>query len=120
MLRPLRDSRWGDAAMPWYFYVAHFFAGALVANGIPHFVNGISGRRFISPFGKPPGRGESSAVSNVLWGGANLLVGLAILWWLPMAMPLELLDVIVFAIGFFLMAVMLANAFSQRRTDPPQ
>jgi hypothetical protein len=101
--------------MPWYVYVAHFIAGAFHANGVPHLVNGISGRRFISPFGKPPGRGESSAVSNVLWGAANIIVGCAILWWLPMTMPPELLDAVVYGAGFFLMAVMLANAFSQRQ-----
>jgi hypothetical protein len=103
--------------MPWYFYVAHFAAGLFLANGIPHFVNGISGRRFISPFGDPPGRGESSPVSNVLWGEANMIVGFAILWWLPMAVPLELLDVAVFALGFFLTAVLLAGAFGQRQAE---
>jgi len=101
--------------MPWYFYVAHFFAGAFLANGIPHFVNGISGRAFVSPFGKPPGRGESSAISNVAWGGLNLVVGCALLWFWPLALS-DALDIIVFAIAFFLMALMLANTFSRRRT----
>jgi hypothetical protein len=102
--------------MPWYFYIAHFIAGFLLANSIPHFVNGISGRSFISPFGDPPGRGESSAVSNVLWGEANMIVGLAILWWMPIAVPLEILDVAIFLVAFFLAALVLGNAFSQRRT----
>jgi hypothetical protein len=100
--------------MPWYVYIAHFFAGAVLANSIPHFTNGISGRRFVSPFGKPPGRGESSAVSNVLWGGANIIVGGGLLWLLPMVTS-DLLDVVVFAVAFFLMALMLGNTFSQRR-----
>ncbi len=26
--------------MPWYDYLAHFLAGAFLANGIPHFVQG--------------------------------------------------------------------------------
>ncbi len=100
--------------MPWFFYIAHFIAGLILANSVPHFVNGISGRRFISPFGDPPGRGESSALSNVLWGGLNMVAGFAILWWMPLAMPWEILDVIVFALGFFLAAVVLSNAFAQR------
>ena len=100
--------------MPWYFYVAHFFAALFLANAIPHFVNGISGRRFVSPFGKPPGRGESSAVSNVLWGEANIVVGALLLWFFRPARPFEPLDAIVFAVGFFLAAVALAKGFSRR------
>jgi hypothetical protein len=100
--------------MAWYFYIAHFAAGLLAANGIPHFVNGISGRAFISPFGKPPGRGESSAVSNVLWGGANFVVAYILLWFWPMPMPADPLDALVFGVAFFGMAVMLGSTFSQR------
>jgi hypothetical protein len=103
--------------MPWWLYVAHFIAGAIAANSVPHFVNGISGRPFVSPFGTPPGRGESSAVSNVLWGGLNMVAAFAILWWLPMSVPLDILDVIVFAAGFFVMAVTLAYSFNQRRIE---
>ena len=46
--------------MPWYDYLAHFFAGAFLANGVPHFVQGICGNKFQSPFASPPGVGESS------------------------------------------------------------
>jgi hypothetical protein len=53
-------------------YVAYFFIGALFINGIPHFVQGISGNLFQSPFAKPPGVGESSPLVNVLWGAFNL------------------------------------------------
>jgi hypothetical protein len=56
-----------------------FVAGLLLANGVPHFVNGISGRRFHSPFARPPVRGKSSALSNVLWGLANFLVAFLLL-----------------------------------------
>jgi hypothetical protein len=100
--------------MPWYFYIAHFVAGLFLANSIPHFVNGISGRAFISPFGNPPGRGESSAVSNVLWGGSNMVIGFGLLWFWPLAIS-DALDLVVFAAGFFLAAVGLASTFSQRR-----
>lgn len=64
--------------MEWYAYLAYFAAGALVANGVPHFVNGISGRRFQSPFARPPGVGESPPVVNVLWGAANFAGGFAL------------------------------------------
>ncbi len=65
--------------MPWYFYLLEFLAGAFLANGVPHFVQGISGNPFQSPFAKPPGVGESSPVINVVWGFANLLAGVLLL-----------------------------------------
>jgi hypothetical protein len=58
--------------MPWYRYLAYFFGGAILANSLPHFGNGISGRPFQSPFAKPPGEGLSSSTVNVLWGFFNL------------------------------------------------
>ena len=65
--------------MPWYFYLLEFLSGALLANGVPHFVQGVSGNPFQSPFAKPPGVGESSPLSNVLWGFANLVAGALLL-----------------------------------------
>lgn len=60
-------------------YLAYFFAGLLIVNGTPHFVQGISGNPFQSPFAKPPGIGESSPLVNVLWGSFNFVVGYALL-----------------------------------------
>jgi hypothetical protein len=37
--------------MPWYFYVLEFVSGMLLTNGVRHFVQGVSGHRFQSPFG---------------------------------------------------------------------
>ncbi len=54
--------------------IAYFFAGAVLANAIPHLVSGLSGHPFQSPFAKPPGQGLSSATVNVLWGFANLVI----------------------------------------------
>jgi hypothetical protein len=65
--------------MPLYFFLLELISGALLANGVPHFVQGISGSPFQSPFAKPPGIGESSPVSNVLWGFANLVGGAILL-----------------------------------------
>jgi len=61
--------------MQWLVYIACFLAGAFLANFVPHFVNGISGDRFPTPFAKPPGRGLSSPAVNVLWGLLNLVFG---------------------------------------------
>jgi hypothetical protein len=56
-----------------------FFAGAFLCNCIPHFVSGLQGRPFPTPFAKPPGVGDSSPMVNFLWGFLNLLIGLALL-----------------------------------------
>jgi hypothetical protein len=61
--------------MKWYHYIACFFAGMFLANAVPHFVHGISGDSFPSPFSTPPGKGLSSPTVNVLWGLLNLVVG---------------------------------------------
>ena len=65
--------------MPWYVYVAYLAAGGFLANGVPHFVNGISGRKFQSPFASPPTVGESSPVVNVIWGMCNFAIGLVLI-----------------------------------------
>jgi hypothetical protein len=61
--------------MEWYYYVAAFFGGAFLANAVPHFVQGVSGNKFPTPFAKPPGKGLSSSLVNTLWGGFNIVVG---------------------------------------------
>lgn len=61
--------------MEWYVFPASFFAGAFLTNVVPHFVNGISGDPFPTPFAKPPGKGLSSPTVNVAWALANLIVG---------------------------------------------
>ena len=61
--------------MTWYNYLAGFFAGMFLANVVPHFVHGISGDRFPTPFAHPPGKGLSSPTTNVVWALVNLIVG---------------------------------------------
>ena len=61
--------------MHWYDYIGSFFAGAFLANAVPHFVHGISGDRFPTPFASPPGKGLSSSTVNMLWALFNLVVG---------------------------------------------
>ena len=61
--------------MAWYDYLLNFVAGAFLANGVPHFVQGISGNPFQTPFAEPAGVGESSPRVNVVWGFANLAAG---------------------------------------------
>ena len=60
--------------MDWLCDLAYLFGGAFAANAVPHFVSGMMGRPFQSPFAKPPGRGLSSSTVNVLWGFANFVI----------------------------------------------
>lgn len=59
--------------MNWLHNVSYFFGGAFLANAIPHFVSGMMGRAFQSPFATPSGVGLSSSTVNVLWGFANFV-----------------------------------------------
>ena len=61
--------------MNWLHDASYFFGGAFLTNAVPHFVSGVMGRPFQSPFAKPPGEGLSSSTVNVLWGFFNLVVG---------------------------------------------
>ena len=61
--------------MSWYDYTACFFAGIFLANFVPHFVCGVSGDRFPTPFARPPGKGLSSPTVNVVWALVNLVAG---------------------------------------------
>jgi hypothetical protein len=101
--------------MPWHFYVLDFISGLLLTNGVPHFVQGVSGNRFQSPFGSPPGVGESSPLSNALWGFANLAVGFILLWFFGPQGPEAGIGWVVVGVGAVLAAVVLANHFGKVR-----
>lgn len=64
--------------MNWLHDGSYFLAGAFLSNGIPHFVSGVMGRPFQTPFAKPPGKGLSSSTTNVVWGFFNFAVGYAL------------------------------------------
>ena len=109
----------GTSNMPWYFYVLDFLSGLFLANGIPHFVQGVSGHRFQSPFASPPGVGESSPLSNALWGFANLAVGFVLLWFFGPQGSGAGLGWIVLGLGVLVMAVGLSIHFGKVRSKKP-
>ena len=102
-----------ETKMKWYHYVAYFFGGAFLANCVPHFVNGISGSPFQSPFSSPPGQGLSSSTVNVLWGLLNLLVGYLLIGRVGKFDHKRMVHFLLFAAGFVLMAIMLAQTFGK-------
>ncbi|WP_267221270.1 hypothetical protein [Dyella silvae] len=58
----------------WLHNLSYFFGGAFLANAVPHFVWGISGRPFQSPFAHPRGEGLSSSTVNVIWSFVNAVL----------------------------------------------
>lgn len=59
--------------------IVYFLGGAFVANAVPHFVSGVMGRPFQSPFARPPGKGLSTSTVNVVWGFFCFTVGSLVL-----------------------------------------
>jgi len=101
--------------MAWYFYLAQFVSGLFLANGVPHFVRGISGEKFQSPFASPRGVGESSPLVNVVWGFANLAVGFALLRAFAPQEPDETLGWIAVGAGVLLIGVAMSRHFGRVR-----
>ena len=99
--------------MKWYHYIACFFAGAFLANTIPHFVHGISGDCFPSPFANPPGRGLSSPLVNVLWGLGNLIAGYA-LFRAGKVFKANIWGLLVFLAGIAFISITCAHTFSMK------
>ena len=97
----------------WFHDVAYFFGGAFLANFVPHFVNGVSGNPFQSPFAHPPGEGLSSSLVNVLWGFLNLVVAYFLILRVGSFDVRRYRHMIPFAVGVLLMGVMLARTFGR-------
>jgi hypothetical protein len=99
--------------MPLLDLVAYFFGGAFFTNAIPHFISGVTGRPFQSPFAKPHGVGLSSSTINVLWGFFNGLVAYVLIrragdfdWRITS-------DAIAFGLGVLLMGLISARLFGR-------
>jgi len=103
--------------MAWYVYLAHFGAGIFLANGVPHFVNGISGSSFQSPFASPPGVGESSPVVNVIWGMVNFVIGYLLLIGVGEFRCCLNLDICSVGLGALITGLMLAWHFGRVRSS---
>lgn len=97
--------------MKWYNFIACFFAGLFLANVVPHFIHGVSGASFPTPFANPPGRGLSSPTVNVLWGLANLVVGY-ILFRLGKISPERKWNLLVFFAGIVVISIQASFGFA--------
>jgi hypothetical protein len=99
--------------MPWLDYFSYFFGGAFLANTVPHFVAGISGRPFQSPFARPRGQGLSSSTVNVVWAFANAIVAYLLLLRVGSFDLRDTGDVIALGLGMALLAFGTANYFGR-------
>jgi hypothetical protein len=99
--------------MEWIHYISYFFGGAFVTNALPHFVSGLMGRPFQSPFAKPPGKGLSSSTMNVLWGFSNLAIGYVLICRVGNFDLRSTDDIVALGLGSLVMGVVLARQFGR-------
>ncbi len=99
--------------MQWLDYVSYFFGGAFLSNAVPHFVSGVMGRPFQSPFAKPPGEGLSSSTVNVLWGFFNLAVGYVLICRVGNFDLRSTADVVALGLGILLVGLLSARLFGR-------
>jgi uncharacterized membrane protein len=102
--------------MNWHHYIACFFAGMFLANVVPHFVQGVSGERFPTPFAHPPGKGLSSPTVNVLWALLNLLVGY-VLFRIGKISSGDDLGLCIFFAGIVVMSIVHSTQFAKKRSE---
>jgi hypothetical protein len=100
----------------WPAYLACFFAGMFLANVVPHFVHGISGDRFPTPFARPPGKGLSSPTINVVWALLNLVVGY-ILFRAGRVSSGDDLATLAFFAGIAAISIMLSIQFAKKQVE---
>jgi hypothetical protein len=99
--------------MKWYHYLAAFFAGVFLANAVPHFIHGISGDPFPTPFSTPPGKGPSTPTVNVLWACLNLFIGYILLM-VSKVSPKNKLSMVILFLGFIAMSIEASIVFMDK------
>lgn len=103
--------------MTWQHDVAFFFGGVFLANFTPHFVAGVSGRAFHTPFAKPPFRGLSSPAVNIVWALFNLVLAYVLLVVIGGLELRRVADVAIAATGFGLGALFIARSVTKMQRE---
>jgi hypothetical protein len=99
--------------MPSFQLPAYFFGGAFFANFVPHFVSGVLGRTFPTPFASPPFRGQSSSRVNVLYGLGNLAVAYMLLLHVGAFDPRNALHAVAFGLGLAAWSLMVTRSLAR-------
>ena len=93
--------------------VSYFFGGMFLTNAVPHFVSGVMGRPFQSPFAKPPGKGLSSSTVNTFWGFFNVVAGYLLVVRVGNFDLRSIHDVLALAVGALLISLFSARHFGR-------
>jgi hypothetical protein len=99
--------------MNWLHDLSYLFGGAFLGNAVPHFVSGVMGQSFQSPFAKPPGQGLSSSTVNVLWGFANFVIAYLLIARVGTFDPRAADQIIAVGVGVLLIGVLAARSFGR-------
>ncbi len=101
--------------MPWHNVAVYFLGGVFLANFFPHFIAGMSGVRFYTPFATPPFRGLSSPVVNMLYALFNLAMAYALLVVIGSLELQRVPHVAISAAGFGLASIFIARSVTKLR-----
>lgn len=101
-----------------FYLLAYFFSGVFFANFVPHFVSGVLGRKFPTPFASPPFRGLSSPHANVLYGVGNLTLAYALLLRIGEFDLRSPLHACVFGLGLTVWSLMMARSLARISEAP--
>lgn len=99
--------------MPASHFLSFFFAGVFFANFVPHFVSGVLGRTFPTPFASPPFRGPSSPRVNVLYSLVNLVAVHTLLVRVGDFDPRNALHALAFGLGLGAWAFMITRSLAR-------
>ena len=95
-----------------------FFAGSFLANSIPHYVNGISGKDFVKPFLYRFVQWMPNSLFNVIWGMIWMILSI-ILFKIYFKLNPNIkfsiglnLHFIIFACGFIIVSIVLSIFFN--------
>ena len=102
--------------MEWYHYLCGFLAGMILANFVPHFINGVSGNHFPTPFSKPHGIGLSSPTTNVLWALFNLMIGYLLFRFARISTDDNFSLIVLFA-GISLLSIFSSKRFANKHKE---
>ena len=102
--------------MEWYHYFNGFFVGVFLSNSIPHFVKGICGDKFPTPFAKPHGRGLSSPTLNVAWALLNMVIAYLFFRFSRLSLQ-DNLSSITFFVGFAIMSLISSKGFASKHKE---
>jgi hypothetical protein len=96
----------------WQAIILSFLGGLVAGNGLPHFIRGITRRRYPCALGNGP-------IPNLIAGWAGLVLGSLLLWWAHLDRHPELSFVSI-SVGILLIGLFHAGPGAFGRQDTQQ